>query len=146
MMIRLLGAATLAVAGIVGAATAQEAATLAKAPSSARGPELLSWVVQHTHVKPGAKGTGALGPDGLAPEQIGWSSWYNASDCGWYIDSSGNQWFFIYPSQGGIIYEYNDLAIGQALAVPCPPGNWIRYYYTGQSPYSFNQTEALDYN
>lgn len=49
---------------------------------------------------------------------------------GWFRDSSANEWFYIFPKEGGIIYSINDLYTSQGLQVPCGEGYWIGWVVT----------------
>jgi hypothetical protein len=74
----------------------------------------------------------------------GWN-YAHASYCGWYVDSSGGQWFYIYPVEGGIIYTINNLYTSQGLQVPCGEGYYIGWYVTNPSTGAYSQTESYTY-
>jgi len=68
----------------------------------------------------------------------GWN-YFHAYNCEWYVDSSGNQYFFVYPSEGGYWYSVNNLYAIPGLQTSCVNGNWEAVYVTNTS------TGAFDY-
>lgn len=74
----------------------------------------------------------------------GWNSGH-AAHCGWFLDSGGNEWFYIYPLEGGILYTINDLYVGQGLQVPCGEGYWIAWFVTNASTGAYNQTYSYSF-
>ena len=71
----------------------------------------------------------------------GWN-YAHATNCGWYLDGSGGQWFYIFPSEGGIIYYINNLYASQGLQVPCGEGYYIGWYVTNSNTGAYIQTES----
>ena len=75
---------------------------------------------------------------------LGWN-YAHATHCGWFIDSSENEWFYIFPQEGGIIYTINDLYTGLGLQVPCGEGYWIGWFVTNTTTGAFVQTYSYSY-
>ena len=137
----------------VGAAAQQTAAQqppAPKAPTQAQMELLNSVVSQNREALDRAAAAGqrlvANGSRAAAGKSVvlGWN-YAHATNCGWYLDSSANEWFYIFPQEGGIIYTINDLYVGQGLAIPCGEGYWIGWFVTNVSTAAYNQTESYDY-
>ena len=47
----------------------------------------------------------------------------HATNCGWSTDGLGNQFFVVFPQEGGIVFEVNNQDIAHGLMVPCANGN-----------------------
>lgn len=80
---------------------------------------------------------GSLGAPG---KQVvsGWNL-AHATNCGWYNDGI-NEWFFVYPAEGGIVYALNDLYVSQGLQISCGDGNYFAWYVTNTSTGAYNET------
>src|SRR5215475_5383395 len=63
---------------------------------------------------------------------LGWN-FAHATNCGWFLDSSGGQWFYIFPSEGGIVFAINNLFISQGLQISCGAGNWFAWHVVNTS-------------
>jgi hypothetical protein len=75
---------------------------------------------------------------------VGWN-YAHASFCGWYLDSNGNQWFSVFPAEGGIVYAINNLYISQGLQISCAAGNWFAWFVNNPSTGAYNQTLSYYY-
>ncbi len=49
----------------------------------------------------------------------------HATNCGWFTDGFGNQFFLVFPQEGGIIFEVNNQNIAHGLMVPCVNGDFV---------------------
>ena len=85
----------------------------------------------------GAPATGAKGVK--AAIVLGWN-FFHATNCGWFVDGSGGQWFYIFPSEGGIWFTINNLYTSQGLQISCGDGNFFGVFVVNTSTGAFNQT------
>jgi hypothetical protein len=74
-----------------------------------------------------------------APIPLGWN-FAHATNCGWFVDSGGGQWFYIFPLEGGIVFTINNLYTGQALQISCVDGNIFAIHVVNSSTGAFDQT------
>jgi hypothetical protein len=74
----------------------------------------------------------------------GWN-FAHATNCGWFLDGGGNEWFYIYPQEGGIVYAINDLYVSQGLQISCGDGNWFGRYVTNTNTGAYSQTLSYNY-
>ncbi len=101
-----------------------------------------------------ASGSSANLDNPAAPITLGWH-YGHAAFCGWFLDSGGNQWFYIfltdtdaafsYPTINGLIFGINNLFIGQGMAPPCAMGHWIAWHVVNSSSGAFDQTYSYPY-
>lgn len=75
---------------------------------------------------------------------LGWH-FAHATNCGWFTPGNGDQWFYIFPSEGGSIFVINNLHASQGLQVPCSNGNWIGWHVIDASTGAFDQTQSFDF-
>jgi hypothetical protein len=75
---------------------------------------------------------------------LGWN-YAHATYCGWYVDSNGGQWFYIYPAEGGIVYAINNLYISQGLQISCGNANWFAWHVVNTTTGAYDQTWSYSY-
>jgi hypothetical protein len=106
-------------------------------------------VAQQLHLPKAAPGTApAVASGGVAATgqaiSSGWN-YFHAYNCSWYVDSSGNQYFFVWPSEGGYFYSVNNLYVIPGLQISCVNGNWEGVYVTDTSTGAFDFTYSFPY-
>jgi hypothetical protein len=52
----------------------------------------------------------------------GWNTGH-AWNCGWFTPNGSDQWFYVFPLEGGIWFTINSVPTAQGLAVSCANGN-----------------------
>ena len=87
--------------------------------------------------------SGGVGATGSV--SAGWN-YFHVYNCSWYQDSSGNQYFFVYPSEGGYWYSVNNLYVIPGLQTSCVNGNWEAVYVTNTSTGACDQTFSYPYH
>ena len=146
-------ALALVITSSVGVAAQQTAAPTQsppKPPTQAQADLLNSVMSQNRDALDKAAAAGqrlvASGARAAAGKQVvaGWN-FAHATHCGWYIDGSANEWFYIYPQEGGIVYVINDLHVSQGLQVSCGEGYWFAWYVTNTSSGAYIQTYSYNY-
>ena len=75
---------------------------------------------------------------------LGWN-FYHATNCGWFVDSGGNQWFYIFPSEGGIVFTINNLYTSQGLQISCDDGNFFGIFVVDSSSGAYTQTISFTF-
>ena len=68
----------------------------------------------------------------------------HATNCGWFQDSGGNQWYYVFPIEGGIVFGINNPNIAYGLLTPCTNGNLFSWFVTDAAGH-FNQTFSFPY-
>ncbi len=81
--------------------------------------------------------SGVISPSG-APYTADSLYFYHATYCGWFYDGT-NQWYYVYPAEGGIVYVLNNLYASLGLQTTCGEGHYAAVYCTNSSC-SFDQT------
>lgn len=146
MTIKALGMAAIALACSAGICAAQQAPT----PPNEQQRQVMQAVAQHLNLPravPGAAPvmvSGGVAANG-APASAGWN-YFHAYYCSWYLDSSGNQYFYVWPSEGGYWYAVNNLYAAQGLQISCANGNWEAVYVTNTSSGAFDETYSYPYH
>lgn len=74
----------------------------------------------------------------------GWN-FAHATNCGWFLDGGGNEWFYIWPQEGGIVYAINDLYVSQGLQISCGNGNWFAWFVTDTNTGAYTQTVSYNF-
>jgi hypothetical protein len=74
----------------------------------------------------------------------GWN-YAHGTNCGWFFDGT-NQWYYIFPWEGGIVYEVNNVYAGQGLQTACVEGNYFAWYVTNTSTGAYTQTYSYPFN
>lgn len=94
----------------------------------------------------GAAATGSKADINNLSAQIplGWN-FAHATHCGWFGASNGDQWFYIRPLEGGLIFIINNLYISQGLQVPCGEGFWIAWHVVDGTTGAYDQTYSYDF-
>jgi hypothetical protein len=139
MAMKSLGLAAIALGCLMGFAVAQT-----PTPSNEQMSLLKSLAAQHAaSAQPSATVTGSKATTRNALN-LGWN-YAHATYCGWYVDSNGGQWFYIFPQEGGIIYTINNLYTSQGLQVPCGQGYYIGWYVTNTTTGAYIQTESYTF-
>ncbi|PZR87397.1 MAG: hypothetical protein DLM68_08640 [Hyphomicrobiales bacterium] len=146
MVKKSLGLAAIALGCSMGIAVAQ--APSPPTPSPSHMQVLKALAAQHaaTTTTPGAAATGSKAnlTNLTAKIPLGWNT-AHATNCGWFVDSGGGQWFYILPSEGGIIFEINNSNISQGLQVPCGEGYFISWFVTDSDTGAYNQTFSYSF-
>jgi len=146
-------ALTLVVTSSVGVAAQQTAAPThspPKLPTQAQMDLLNSVVSQNREALDNAAAAGqrlvANGTRAAAGKAVvsGWN-YAHGTNCGWFLDTGGNEWFYIYPPEGGFVYGINDLPLSQGLQISCGAGNWFAWYVTNTTTGAYNQTWSFSY-
>ena len=52
-------------------------------------------------------------------------NFFHATHCGLFVDGGGNQFFFVFPQEGGVVFGVNNENIAHGLMVPCVDGNFF---------------------
>ena len=68
----------------------------------------------------------------------------HATNCGWFQDSGGNQWYYVFPIEGGIVFGINNPNIAYGLLTPCTNGNLFSWFVIDSAGH-FNQTFSFPY-
>ncbi len=90
----------------------------------------------------GAAQTGSKAPNA----HLGWN-FAHATNCGWFGDNTGGQWFYIFPPAkdgGGIVFTINNLYVSQGLQVSCSQGNWFAWHVIDTNG-DYDQTQSYDF-
>jgi hypothetical protein len=132
-------AATVAFVCSVGVAAAQNTPTpspQAVSPDEMRA-ILQKLAQQRANTNANANGVQS-GTYNYPPLVVGWN-FAHATNCGWFFDGT-NQWFYIFPSEGGIVYTLNNLYTSQGLQISCSDGNWFGWHVLNTSTGAYDQT------
>ena len=57
---------------------------------------------------------------------------------------AGNQWYYVFPIEGGIVFGINNRNIAYGLLTPCTNGNLFSWFVTDAAGH-FNQTFSFPY-
>lgn len=68
----------------------------------------------------------------------------HATNCGWFVDGAGNQFFFVLPLEGGVVFEANNENAAHGLMVPCVNGNLFAFNVV-DSAGDFNFTQSFPF-
>ena len=139
-----LGLAAIALGCSVGVAAAQnfgaptvsqggaEQLRAAEQPRVEEALQVLQALAQQHRLAPGYKvgapatGSRASTSNLSAAFPIGFNV-VHATNCGWFGDNFGNQIFFVFPQEGGIVFEVNNENIAHGLMVPCVNGDFFGF-------------------
>ena len=136
--------------------SAQQAAAPSQLPSKPTPPTqvqvdlLNSVVLENRNASERAAAAGqrliASGARAAAGKQVvfGWN-YAHATHCGWFLDNAFNEWFYIYPQEGGIVFAINDLYVSQGLQISCDAGNWFAWYVDNTSTGHYAQTYSYNF-
>jgi len=79
-----------------------------------------------------------------APIPLGWN-YAHATNCGWFKSGTGPDWFYIFPSEGGIVYILNSLYVSQGLQISCGDANWFGWHVIDASSGAYDQTVSFSF-
>ena len=146
MTIKSLGLAAIALGCSMGTAMAQNTAPSATAPPSPQQMKILKALAeQHAATaKAGAPSMGSKANPG-ASLTLGWN-YAHATSCGWLRTLVGlNQFFYIFPQEGGVVVSADNLFTAQALQISCVNGNWFAWHVVDLESGAFDQTLSYDF-
>src|ERR1700730_442988 len=143
MPMKSLGLAAIAIGCSMSVAAAQSAA---QPPQAAQENLLKTLAAQHAATATAGVSVSETGSKKASGTTIalGWN-FVHATNCGWFVDSGGGQWFYIFPEEGGIIFAINNLFMSQGLQVPCGEGFWIGWHVTNTTTGAFDQTKSFPF-
>jgi hypothetical protein len=146
MAIKSLGLAAIAIGCSMSVAAAQSAAQPPQAARQEQENLLKTLAAQHAATPTAGVSVSETGSKkgGGTNSALGWN-YAHATACGWFVDSGGGQWFYIFPQEGGIIFGINNLYMSQGLQVPCGQGFLIGWHVTNSATGAFDQTESFPF-
>ena len=149
MKTKSLGLAAIALGCSIGVAEAQVAGPGSPGPSLQQMQQVLNALAQQHKASGAAVGAPSNGSRAdinnlNAPVVSGWNT-AHATNCGWFLDSSNNQWYYVFPIEGGIVFGINNPNIAYGLLTPCTNGNLFAWFVTNTSSGAFNQTYSYPY-
>lgn len=144
-VVKTLGMAAIALPFLAGVCAAQGSSPDLARLDQAR--QLLSAVTQKLGLNERAPGTrlveatGSIPMSGTSGTSIptGWN-YFHATNCGWFSPDFTNNYFYIYPQEGGFYWELNNPTIATALALGCAHNNQMAVYVVDPSTGAFNET------
>jgi len=150
MKTKSLGLAAIALGCSIGVAEAQVAE-----PSSPGGlsPEKMQQVLNALAQQHKASGAAVGAPSSgsradinnlSAPIPTGFN-FFHGTFCGWFVDGSGNQWYYVFPIEGGIVFTINNINTALGLLTPCVNGNLFAIDVVNGNTGAYNQTESFPY-
>ena len=149
MKTKSLGLAAIALGCSIGVAEAQVAE-----PSSPGGlsPEKMQQVLNALAQQHKASGAAVGAPSSGSRADINNLSasiptgfnFFHGTFCGWFVDGSGNQWYYVFPIEGGLVFGINNPNIAYGLLTPCTNGNLFSWFVTDAAGH-FNQTFSFPY-
>ena len=74
---------------------------------------------------------------------LGWH-YFHATNCSWYTDGTNN-YFYVWPSEGGYWYSVNNIYIADALAISCVHGNYEAVYVNNATTGAFIETFSYNF-
>lgn len=141
-----LGLAAIALGCSMGTAVAQDTvASPTPAPPSPQQEKVLKALAeQHAATAKAGAPTNGSKPILSGSLILGWN-FAHATSCGWFQTLLGlNQWFYIFPQEGGIIFSVNNIIQTEALQVPCGNGNLFAWHVIDLPTGAYDQT--ITYN
>jgi hypothetical protein len=148
MKTKSLGLAAIAL-GCSIVAEAQVAEPGSSGPSLQQMQQVLSALAQQHKASGAAVGAPSTGSRAdinnlNAPVSLGWN-FAHATNCGWFVDSSNNQWYLVFPIEGGMVFSINNPNVAYGLLTPCTNGNLFAWFVTNTSSGAFAQTFSYPY-
>ena len=149
MKTKSLGLAAIALGCSIGVAEAQVAGPGSPGPSLQQMQQVLSALAQQHKASGAAVGAPSSGSRAdinnlNAPVVSGWNT-AHATNCGWFLDGSGNQWYYVFPIEGGIVFTINNINTALGLLTPCVNGNLFAIDVVNGNTGAYNQTESFPY-
>lgn len=149
----LVGTASLAAAQMPGESSVNTS-TSTPTPAAPPSPEVMKALTQQITKSRGA----AASANGVLPSMtggthivsssplavtLGWH-YFHAYNCSWYTDGTNN-FFFVWPSEGGYWYTVNNLYTEGALATSCVHGYWNAVYVVNATSGAYNETYSYNF-
>ena len=149
MKTKSLGLAAIALGCSIGVAEAQVAGPGSPGPSLQQMQQVLNVLAQQHKASGAAVGAPSSGSKAdinnlNAPVVSGWNT-AHATNCGWFLDSSNNQWYYVFPIEGGIVFTINNINTALGLLTPCVNGNLFAIDVVNGNTGAYNQTESFPY-
>ena len=72
-------------------------------------------------------------------------NFFHAYNCGWFTPNGSDQWFYVFPQEGGIWFVINNINVALGLNVACNNANLEAVNVINSSTGAFNQTESWPY-
>ena len=73
------------------------------------------------------------------------STFFHAYNCGWFTPNGSDQWFYVYPQEGGIWFVINNIYVALGLNVACADANLEAVHVINSNTGAFDQTESWPY-
>ena len=148
MKTKSLGLAAIALGCSIGVAEAQVAGPGSPGPSLQQMQQVLSALAQQHKASGAAVGAPSTGSradiNNLSASIPTGFNFFHGTFCGWFVDGSGNQWYYVFPIEGGIVFGINNRNIAYGLLTPCTNGNLFAWNVIDNAGH-FNQTFSFPY-
>ena len=154
MKTKSLGLAAVALGCSIGVAAAQGLGAPNTQAGSGPTPDqmhqvLVELAAQHAALKlpagtPATGGRADLNNLSAANVPLGFNG-FHAYNCGWFTPNGVDQWFYVFPQEGGVWFSVNNLNIALGLNVACNNANLEFVHVINSNTGAFDQTESFPY-
>jgi hypothetical protein len=72
-------------------------------------------------------------------------NFFHAYNCGWFTPDFVNNWFYVFPQEGGVWISINNIYDSLGLNVGCHDANLEAVHVINSSSGSWDQTESWPY-